>query len=88
VMRLPALQRSTGIKFRWRPFHLLVILQEMQHVPFADKPAKSAYMWRDIERRTAMYGVPAALPAPYPRRFPDQNRGSILSRKFCSYCIS
>ena len=42
--------------FRWRPFHLLVILQEMKHVPFADKPTKSAYMWRDIERRAAMCG--------------------------------
>jgi 2-hydroxychromene-2-carboxylate isomerase len=35
--------------FRWRPFHLLVILEEMKHIPFADKPKKSAYMWRDIE---------------------------------------
>src|SRR5438270_895107 len=23
-------------------------------------------MWRDIERRAAMYGIPARLPAPYP----------------------
>ena len=27
VMRLAEIERSTGIKFRWRPFHLLVILQ-------------------------------------------------------------
>src|SRR5882757_7451504 len=66
VMRLAEIERSTGIKFRWRPFHLLVILQEMKNVPFADKPIKSAYMWRDIERRAAMYGIPAQLPAPYP----------------------
>lgn len=66
VMRLGGLERSSGIKFRWRPFHLLSILQDMNHVPFADKPAKSAYMWRDIERRAAMYGLPAVLPAPYP----------------------
>ena len=26
VMRLVQLERLTGIKFRWRPFHLLVIL--------------------------------------------------------------
>jgi 2-hydroxychromene-2-carboxylate isomerase len=38
----------------------------MNHVPFADKPAKCAYMWRDIERRAARYGIPARLPAPYP----------------------
>jgi 2-hydroxychromene-2-carboxylate isomerase len=25
-------------------------------------------MWRDIERRAAMYGIPAALPAPYPAK--------------------
>jgi 2-hydroxychromene-2-carboxylate isomerase len=68
VMRLEALERSTGVPFRWRPFHLLVILQEMKHVPFADKPAKCGYMWRDIERRAAMYGIPASVPAPYPAK--------------------
>jgi len=67
VMRLAKLEQSSSIKFRWRPFHLLVILQEMKHVPFADKPAKCAYMWRDIERRAAMYGIPF-LPAPYPAK--------------------
>jgi 2-hydroxychromene-2-carboxylate isomerase len=66
VMRLAEVQRATGVSFRWRPFHLLVILQEMNHVPFADKPAKSAYMWRDIERRAAMYGLSVRAPAPYP----------------------
>ena len=68
VMRLSALERSSGIRFRWRPFHLLVILQEMKHVPFADKPTKSAYMWRDIERRAGMYGMPVKVPAPYPAK--------------------
>jgi len=66
VMRLEELERSNGVSFRWRPFHLLVILQEMKHVPFADKPAKCAYMWRDIERRAAAYGIPVSVPAPYP----------------------
>jgi 2-hydroxychromene-2-carboxylate isomerase len=68
VMRLSELQQSSGVQFRWRPFHLLIILQEMKHVPFADKPAKLAYMWRDIDRRAAMYGIPASLPAPYPAK--------------------
>jgi 2-hydroxychromene-2-carboxylate isomerase len=66
VMRLAAVEASSDISFRWRPFHLRVILDEMKHVPFADKPAKSAYMWRDIERRAAMYGIPIRVPAPYP----------------------
>jgi 2-hydroxychromene-2-carboxylate isomerase len=68
VMRIADVERAHGVSFRWRPFHLLVILQEMKHVPFADKPAKSAYMWRDIERRAAMYGFPVRLPAPYPAK--------------------
>jgi 2-hydroxychromene-2-carboxylate isomerase len=67
-MRLEEVERSSAVSFRWRPFHLLVILQEMKHVPFADKPNKSAYMWRDIERRAAMYGVATQLPAPYPAK--------------------
>ncbi|WP_236840719.1 MULTISPECIES: 2-hydroxychromene-2-carboxylate isomerase [unclassified Bradyrhizobium] len=68
VLRLSDVERSTGISFRWRPFHLLIILQEMRHVPFADKPAKLTYMWRDIGRRAAMYGYPANLPVPYPAK--------------------
>src|SRR4051795_8073041 len=66
AMRLPEIAHATNTEFRWRPFHLLVLLKEMNHIPFADKPAKCAYMWRDIERRAAMYGIPARLPAPYP----------------------
>ncbi len=68
VMRLEAVEREAGITFNWRPFHLLTILTEMKHVPFADKPAKSAYMWRDIERRAGMYGFSVRVPAPYPAR--------------------
>ena len=68
VMRLAEVEQSSGISFRWRPFHLLAILQEMKHVPFADKPTKSAYMWRDIERRATMYGLSVQLPAPYPSK--------------------
>ena len=75
VMRLPEVAKTAGISFQWRPFHLLTILQEMKHVPFADKPAKSAYMWRDIARRAEMYGIPARLPAPYPAK------NSLLANK-------
>jgi 2-hydroxychromene-2-carboxylate isomerase len=66
VMRLAEIERSRQVLFRWRPFHLLLILQEMKHIPFADKPAKCLYMWRDIERRAMMYGLRVMLPAPYP----------------------
>ncbi len=32
VTRLADVERSTGISFRSRPFHLLIILQEMKHI--------------------------------------------------------
>jgi len=75
IMRLAEVEKDTGISFRWRPFHLLTILQEMKHIPFADKPLKAAYMWRDIERRAEMYGIVACVPAPYPAK------NSILANK-------
>ena len=68
VMRLPEIERTSGVAFRWRPFHLLTILNDMKHVPFADKPAKMSYMWRDIERRAGMHGIPIKAPAPYPAK--------------------
>ncbi len=68
VTRLPGVERVTGARFTWRPFHLLVILQEMKHVPFADKPAKMTYMWRDLERRAGLYDIPVKVPAPYPAK--------------------
>lgn len=66
--RLHDVARNSGIAFRWRPFHLLTILNDMKHVPFADKPAKMNYMWRDIERRAGMHGIPIKVPAPYPAK--------------------
>jgi 2-hydroxychromene-2-carboxylate isomerase len=70
VMRVPSVQQETGVTFRWRPFNLGVLLREMNHTPFADKPAKAAYMWRDIERRAGKYGIPVQVPVPYPAKNP------------------
>src|SRR3954447_26852151 len=36
AMRLPEIARTTNTNFRWRPFHLLILLKEMNHIPFAD----------------------------------------------------
>jgi hypothetical protein len=41
VIGLIALQRHPGVRFRWRPFHLLLIPQEMQRIPVADQRIKS-----------------------------------------------
>ena len=60
VMRLAEVADATGAAFRWRPFNVRDIMVEQNNRPFVGKPVKSAYMWRDIERRAALYGLPFA----------------------------
>lgn len=82
VMRLPRLAEETGAAFRWRPFDVRAIMVEQDNVPFLDKPVKAAYMWRDIERRAAMYGLAPRLPAPYPLpELPFANRIAVLGAR-------
>lgn len=66
IMRLGDVARETGAHFTWRPFNVREMMISQDNIPFAKKPAKAAYMWRDIERRCAKYGLSARLPAPYP----------------------
>src|SRR5689334_13085841 len=79
VSRLPAVAKSTGVRFNWKPFSVRAIMREQNNIPFTGKPVKSAYMWRDIERRAASYGLPVKVPAPYPlREFDLANRLAVL----------
>ena len=66
VMRLPDVARAAGVTFRWRPFNVRYVMTEQNNIPFKDKPVKAAYMWRDIARRAARYGLEPDLPAAYP----------------------
>jgi len=66
VMRLPAYAREHGLTFNWQPFNVRTILVEQNNIPFAGKPVKAAYMWRDIERRAGKYRLSVKVPAPYP----------------------
>jgi 2-hydroxychromene-2-carboxylate isomerase len=66
VLRLPAYAREHGLTFNWRPFNVRSLMREQNNIPFAGKPVKTAYMWRDIERRAGKYGLQVSVPAPYP----------------------
>jgi 2-hydroxychromene-2-carboxylate isomerase len=80
VMRLAEVERQSGISFRWRPFSVRQIMIEMDNTPFRTKPIKLAYMWRDIERRAGLYGLPIRVPAPYPLTHWDTaNRVAVLA---------
>lgn len=82
VMRLPAISESTGISFVLRPFSVRAIMREMDNIPFANKPVKAAYMWRDVERRAGRYGLKPRLPAPYPlKEFGRANRVAVIAAR-------
>ena len=48
------------------PFDVRAIMVEMNNIPFHTKPVKLRYMWRDVERRAALYGLPWSAVPPYP----------------------
>ncbi|MBK9360472.1 MAG: 2-hydroxychromene-2-carboxylate isomerase [Rubrivivax sp.] len=66
VHRAEALAREAGVALVWRPFSVRTLMREQNNIPFAGKPVKTAYMWRDLERRARRFGVPFDGIAPYP----------------------
>lgn len=80
VTRLSQIAAKSGVQFEWRPFNVRAIMIEMDNIPFAKKPIKAAYMWRDIERRAARFALMARFPIPYPLSGLEQaNRVAVLA---------
>lgn len=65
-MRIEQAAAEAGVDVNWRPFNVRAIMLEMDNIPFATKPAKAAYMWRDLERRAARYGIDYRRQPQYP----------------------
>ena len=68
VARMGRLAEASGVEVRWQPFFVMPIMAEsgMTQGPFLPFPSKTAYMWRDIERRSSRHGIPYARPSTYP----------------------
>ena len=66
VHRAGALAQASGVELVWRPFSVRTLMREQNNSPFVGKPVKLRYMWRDVERRTARFGVPFDGIPPYP----------------------
>jgi 2-hydroxychromene-2-carboxylate isomerase len=69
VHRVEALAAREGVELAWRVFLLGPIFgaQGWNDSPFNIYPAKGAYMWRDLERRCAQFGIPFRKPSQFPR---------------------
>ena len=83
VARIGALADRHGVPLVWRPFYLmpLFIEQGMHQGPFLPYPNKIEYMWRDIERRAARYGIGYRKPSVYPPNSLPAARVALLAAR-------
>lgn len=74
AMRIEDAAAARGVSVRWRPFLLgpIFAAQGWETSPFNIYKAKGEYMWRDMARRAARYGLPfRRLPESGPGAFPQ-----------------
>jgi 2-hydroxychromene-2-carboxylate isomerase len=67
--RIRALAQRESVTVVYRPFLLGPIFkgQGWDDTPFNLYPAKGRYMWRDMQRRAARYGLTLRRPSTFPR---------------------
>lgn len=70
VMRVEAMAGARGVDLRWRPFLLGPVFRAMgwDGSPLFAHEAKGRYVWRDMERRCRLHGLPFRRPGVFPRR--------------------
>ena len=69
AMRIEEMAAAAEVEVRWRPFLLgpIFAAQGWNSSPFNLFPAKGRYMWRDMEREGARFGLPVKRPDPFPQ---------------------
>src|SRR5215472_4948466 len=69
AMRIEDLCRDAGVALKWFPFVLGPIfqLQGWNDSPFNLNERRGAYMWRDLERLSAKFGLRWKHPSVFPR---------------------
>jgi 2-hydroxychromene-2-carboxylate isomerase len=67
VARIGRLAAGRGVTLDWQPFFLPPVRdQQGLGFPFPEASAKTAYMWRDVERRALALGLAYQRPSTYP----------------------
>lgn len=69
AQRIEALAEAAGVNVLWRPFLLGPLFRQQGYgqSPFVQYPVKGRYMWRDVARLCARYGLPFRMPSSFPR---------------------
>ena len=69
LMRIDALAERAGVGVRWEPFLLGPVFEAFgwKSSPFVLQREKGAYVWTDMERQAAKYGLPWRKPTRFPQ---------------------
>jgi 2-hydroxychromene-2-carboxylate isomerase len=82
LMRIDRLAEEAGVEVRWEPFLLGPIFEAFgwKSSPFVLQKEKGAYVWKDMERQAAKYGLPWRKPARFPQNTVLPVRVALLGR--------
>lgn len=87
AMRIEELCRAAGVRLVWRPFLLgpIFALQGWETSHFNLNPRRGDYMWRDMERLTAKFGLPWRKPSEFPRNttVPARVACAVVDEPWC-----
>lgn len=64
--QIEAIAADCGAQVVWRPILLGGVFKAVGNAPPATLPARGMYMFKDLQRWSAYYGVPWTLPATFP----------------------
>lgn len=82
VSRIGALAAQRGVTLDWQPFFLPPVRDHHGlGFPFPEDSAKTAYMWRDLERRAATLGLAYRRPTVYPVNSLPTARVALAGRR-------
>ncbi len=83
AMRIEAEAARRGVTLAWQPFLLGPIFadRDWSTSPFVLYPDKGRYMWRDVERQAAKYGLTLRRPDRTPGGIFPQN--GLLAARLC-----
>lgn len=83
AMRIEQAARGPKVPLLWRPFLLGPVFRELgwESSPFLVQREKGEYVWRDMARRAAKYGLPFRRPSVFPRRALLPMRVALLAAR-------
>ena len=88
AMRIEVLCRDARVRLVWKPFILgpIFALQGWGTSPFNLNARRGAYMWRDLERLCAKFGLPWQRPSEFPRNtiVPARVACALVDEPWCA----